>query len=369
MIDLNQLPTGLTFDDILLLPNYSEVRSQDFDLTAPVTPKISIPLPYLTAPMDTVTEAKMAIAVANLGALGILHRNLTISGQANQVNQVKTAKVNGQKPALDKKGHLLVGAAVGVRDTLERTKALLKAGTDVIVIDTAHGHSKVVLDQLKAVKNKLPQTQVIAGNITTGTAAEALIKAGADGLRVGMGPGAICTTRINSGMGVPQITAIASVTKVAKRYKTPLIGDGGIRYPGDVTKALAAGAHTTMIGNIFAGTDEAPSKIITKKGKKYKVYRGMGSYAAMKKGLASDRYADEKKISKRISEGVVALVPVKGPVKDTIGQLTGGLKAGLRYVGAKNIKELQQKAKFIQITSASLSESHPHSLSEITSYV
>lgn len=254
-----------------------------------------------------------------------------------------------------------MGAAVGTgKDTFERVEALVKAGVDVIVVDTAHGHSKKVIETVKAIKKAYPELQVIAGNVATAEATEELIRAGADAIKVGIGPGSICTTRIVAGIGVPQLTAILDCARVAKKYDIPIIADGGIRYSGDIVKALAAGAESVMLGSIFAGTEESPGETVLYQGRKYKVYRGMGSIGAMKSGSA-DRYFQSEN-QKFVPEGVEGMVPYKGAVKDVVYQLVGGLRAGMGYVGAKTIQELQQKAKFIRVTQASIKESHPHDI-------
>ncbi len=362
---------GLTFDDVLLLPGYSDFTRDEIDLKTKLTKNITLKIPFVSSPMDTVTESKLAIELGKLGGIGIIHRNLTINDQANEVKKVKKVRVK-------------VGAAIGPGfNYQERIKALVGVNIDVIVVDSAHGFSKNVIEVVKFIKTTYPKIEVIAGNIATSDGAEALIKAGADGLRVGMGPGAICTTRIVSGMGVPQISAIINVVKIAKKYQVPVIADGGIRYPGDVTKAIAAGADSVMMGSIFASCLEAPGKIfkltadkvparfknILKKEQKYylfKEYRGMGSEAAMKKGakIKSESEFHNKSYREKVlvAEGVEGLVPVNGKVKEIISQFIGGLKSGMYYIGVRNIKNLKEKSKMIKITQASLRESHPHDL-------
>lgn len=348
----NKMKEGLSFDDVLLLPQYSALRSQDIDLTAYLTSQIKLKIPLISSPMDTVTEARLAIALAQEGGIGIIHRNLSIEKQAEEVRKVK--KLN-----------LLVGAAVGVGKDLEvRTKALVKNGVDVLVIDSAHGHSQFIIDTTSWVKKNFSQISLISGNVATVKGTLALIKAGADAVRVGLGPGSICTTRIVTGMGVPQLTAIKECSQVAKKYNIPVIADGGIRTSGDILKALAAGGSIVMIGSLFAATKEAPGKIVTIKGKKYKSYRGMGSISAMKEGGAvryGQKYEKDKE-GKLIAEGVEGLVPYRGKIADFVHQLIGGLKRGMVYLGAKNIPQLHQKAKFIKITGAGLRESHPHDI-------
>ena len=360
---------GITFDDVLLLPGYSDFSRCDINLSTQLSKRIKISIPFVSAPMDTVTEGKLAIELAKAGGVGIIHRNLSIENQATEVKKVKNKK-------------LLVGAAIGASVGFEaRIKALSKAGIDVVVVDSAHGYSKGVIEAVKFIKKNYKNIDVIAGNIASFDGAKALIAAGADGLRVGMGPGAICTTRIISGIGVPQITAIKEVSRIARKPGVPVIADGGIKYSGDVVKALAAGASTVMMGGLFAASLEAPGKLITlkrnelpsrfqrmsnmKKYYQFKEYRGMGSEGAMKKGakIKSEDEFHGKNYKDRVlvAEGVEGLVMVKGRVSDFIDQMVGGIKSGMYYVGAKNIGELW-KAEFIQITQASLAESHPHDI-------
>ncbi len=464
---------ALTFDDVLLLPEYSDVLPTDVDTSTFVSRNIRLNIPIVSAAMDTVTEAKTAIAMAREGGIGIIHKNLSILDQADEVHKVKksesytindpitiepdkklsdalslmnTYQISGipvvkngkligiithrdirfQKnfdipvsevmtrklitaregislkdaeellrknrieklPVVDKnymlkglitikdidktvmfphsskdsQGRLIVGAAVGTsRDTMERAEALVAAGVDLIVIDTAHGHSKNVLDTLKKIKKRFKEIDVVAGNIATKEAAQDLIDAGADGIKVGIGPGSICTTRIVAGVGVPQITAIMECASVAKKKKVPVIADGGIRFSGDITKAISAGADSVMIGSLFAGTEESPGEVIIYQGRSYKLYRGMGSISAMQRG-SKDRYGQEKveDLKKLVPEGIEGRVPYRGFLKDNIYQLVGGLKSGMGYLGAKNIPELKKKAKFIRITNAGYRESHVH---------
>lgn len=466
------LQTGLTFDDVLLVPSKSEVLPKEADTSTLLTRHISINIPIVSAAMDTVTEADLAIAIAREGGIGIVHRAMSPERQKTEVDKVKksesgmildpitippdapiseaialmekyrisgvpvtekgrligiitnrdlrfetqfnkkvsfvmtkekliTASVGttldkAQKvlhkykieklPIVDKDnmlkglitikdiekrkkypnackdsvGRLRVGAAIGAgEDSIYRAELLVKAGVDVIVIDTAHGHTTKVIATLKALKKKF-DVDIIAGNIATSEATLDLIKAGADGIKIGIGPGSICTTRIIAGTGVPQITAIRNCYDVAKTYKIPLIADGGIKYSGDITKALAVGAHSVMIGSLFAGTDESPGEIVLFQGRSYKVYRGMGSIGAMEQG-SKDRYlqAGVKSI-KLVPEGVEGRVPYKGPVAQSVHQLIGGLRSGMGYCGCKNLVELRKKARFIRITNAGLRESHVH---------
>jgi len=463
---------GLTFDDILLLPARSDVLPKDVDLTTYLSRHIKLNIPLVSAAMDTVTEANLAIAIAREGGIGIIHRAMSPERQAKEVDKVKksesgmiidpvtvdpdapiseveklmaTYKISGipvtkngrligiitnrdmrfetdmtkkvkdvmtkdrlitapvgttleeakeilhkykieklpivdkdfnlkglitikdiekrkkyPNACKDKHGRLMVGASVGVgEEAIYRAELLQKAGADVIVIDTAHGHSKAVIETLKKLKKKL-DIDIIAGNVATEEGAIDLIKAGADAIKVGIGPGSICTTRIVAGAGVPQITAIMNCYKIAKRYKVPLIADGGIKYSGDITKALAAGADSVMIGSLFAGTDEAPGEIVLYEGRSYKEYRGMGSLGAMIQGT-KDRYGQQDvEPAKLVPEGVEGRVPYKGPLANTIHQLIGGVKSGMGYCGARTLEELRKKARFIQITQAGLRESHVH---------
>jgi IMP dehydrogenase len=473
---LEILGEAYTFDDLLLVPSYSQVLPKDVDVTTHITPKIRLNIPLVSAAMDTVTESQMAIAMAREGGLGVIHRNMSLEEQVREVEKVKKSEsgmiydpitvspdtsirkvialmeeyrisgipvVVGEEKKLvgivtnrdlrfetqldkpvkevmtkenlvtaspgitldeavkilherriekllivddnfclkglitikdiekikkypnackDELGRLRVGAAIGVgKNRLQQAEALLKAGCDILFIDSAHGHSKNVIETVKEVKAHFPDCQLIAGNIATGEAAEALIQAGADGLKVGVGPGSICTTRIVAGAGVPQLTAIHSVAVVAERFGIPLIADGGIRFSGDITKAIAAGAYAVMIGNLFAGTEEAPGETILYEGRTYKIYRGMGSLSAMFKGGGRERYGYEAEdLSKFVPEGVEGRVPYRGPVSNMIYQLVGGLKSGMGYCGCKSIDELRKKAKFIKITPAGYRESHVH---------
>ncbi len=465
--------TALTFDDVLLLPSYSEVLPRDVDVSTKLTEEITLNIPLLSAAMDSVTEARMAIAIAQEGGIGIIHKNLTVEEQAQQVDRVKkyesvvilrpktlepeqkvsdalkimkeeqisgfpvvkgdgvlvgivtnrdlrfeedpektisdimTKDVVTAPPDIsieeakrvlhrhrieklplvddagrlkglitmtdiekrerfpdsckDELGRLRVGAAVGVSfDRDERVDALLRAGADCIVIDTAHGHSKGVIESVRAIKKNF-SCQLIAGNIATKEAAEALIEAGVDAIKVGVGPGSICTTRIVTGIGVPQITAIMDAVSVARKKGIPVIADGGIKYSGDVTKALAAGAHSVMIGGLFAGTEESPGETILYQGRTFKLYRGMGSIEAMKKGSKDRYYQDDVESElKFVPEGIEGRVPHKGPLASTIYQLIGGLKAGMGYLGCRTMEELHKKARFVKLTPAGLRESHVH---------
>ena len=465
---------GLTFDDVLLIPAYSEVLPRTVDLTTKFSKNIELKIPFVTAAMDTVTEAKMAIAIAREGGIGVIHKNMSIKDQAKQVAIVKRAengmiydpvtimqgstvydalalmaeyKIGGipvvdndkklvgivtnrdlrfernmdkridevmtkenlvttnqstdlesaaqilqqykieKLPVVDKdgkliglvtykditkakdkpmackdsKGRLRVAAGVGVTaDTFERMHALVTAGADAIVIDTAHGHSKGVIDGLKEAKQKYPEIDIVVGNIATGDAARMLVEAGADGVKVGIGPGSICTTRVVAGVGVPQLSAVYEVSKALQGTGVPLIADGGLRYSGDVVKALAAGGNCVMIGSLVAGTEESPGETIIFNGRKFKSYRGMGSLEAMENG-SKDRYfqSGETDVKKLVPEGIAARVPYKGSLFEVIYQLTGGLRAGMGYCGAQDIHKLHD-AKFTRITNAGVMESHPH---------
>ena len=464
---------GITFDDVLLVPAYSEVIPNEVSLDTHLTKKIKLNIPMMSAGMDTVTEHRMAIAMARQGGIGIIHKNMSIEAQAEEVDKVKrsengvisdpfylspehtladandlmakfrisgvpitengklvgiitnrdlkfeedysklikdcmtseglvTAKVGitleeakkilgkARKEKLpivdddfnlkglitikdiekqikypnsakDAQGRLLCGAAVGITaNCLERTEALVKAHVDVVVLDCAHGHSANVLRCVKMIKEKFPDLQLVAGNVATGDATRALIEAGVDAVKVGIGPGSICTTRVVSGVGVPQITAVMECYNVAKEYGIPIIADGGIKYSGDMTKAIAAGANVCMMGSIFAGCDESPGTFELFQGRKYKVYRGMGSIAAMENG-SKDRYF-QSNAKKLVPEGVEGRVAYKGSVEDTVFQLLGGLRSGMGYCGAENIEKLKTTGRFIKISAASLKESHPHDI-------
>ncbi|MED9927762.1 MAG: IMP dehydrogenase [Lachnospiraceae bacterium] len=464
---------GITFDDVLLVPQYSEVTPNMIDLTTHLTKKIQLNIPMMSAGMDTVTEHRMAIAIARQGGIGIIHKNMSIEAQAEEVDKVKRSEygvitdpfylspehtledanalmakfrisgvpiTEGRKlvgiitnrdlkfeedfsrkirevmtsknlvtakegvtlaeakkilatarveklpivdddfnlkglitikdiekqikyplSAKDEQGRLLCGAAVGItKNVMDRVTALVNAKVDCIVIDSAHGHSKNIITTLKEIKAAYPDLQVIVGNVATGEATKALIEAGADAVKIGIGPGSICTTRVVAGIGVPQVSAVMDCYEAAKPYGVPIIADGGIKYSGDMTKALAAGASVCMMGSMFAGCDEAPGEFELYQGRKYKVYRGMGSIAAMENG-SKDRYF-QTEAKKLVPEGVEGRVAYKGTVEDTIFQLVGGIRSGMGYCGAKDIKTLQETGKFVKISAASLKESHPHDI-------
>ena len=357
---------GLTFDDVLLIPAESHVLPNEVKLDTKLAPNLQLHIPLISAGMDTVTEGNMAIAMAENGGLGVIHKNLSIEAQVDEVKKAKgkTVDPNLPHPAVDNQGRLLAAAAVGVTsDTFERAESLLEAGADAIVIDTAHGHSAGVLRKIKEIREHFPNATLIAGNVATGEGTAALFDAGVDVVKVGIGPGSICTTRIVAGVGVPQITAIYDAASVAQKYGKKIIADGGIKYSGDVVKALAAGGNAVMLGSMFSGTTEAPGTVFTNEGKQFKSYRGMGSVGAMSQQHgSSDRYfqGGVNEANKLVPEGVEALVPYKGDVSNIIYQIDGGLRAGMGYVGAGTIEELIENSQFVQITNAGLRESHPH---------
>ncbi len=350
-MDKKIIMDGITFDDVLLLPGYTDFKRAQVDLATRLHPSMTLALPVISSPMDTVTEESMATALALAGGLGIIHRNLSVPDQAEKVSIVK-------------KKNLPVGAAVGGgSDFQERVDALVKAGADLLVVDSGHGNTSFVADGVGTIKKHYPGAVVMAGNVATFDGAKRLIAAGADILRVGMGPGSICTTRIITGMGVPQLTAVAEAVKAVKGTNVTVIADGGIKQIGDMAKAIGMGAHAVMLGSLLAGFDESPGERVFVDGKSYKQYRGMGSVGAMKKGSA-ERYGQTKDIQARkmIAEGVEGLVKYKGAVTEYLDQVTGSLKSAFYYIGAKTLEEFHQKARFVRITSASMVESHPHSI-------
>ena len=357
---------GLTFDDVLLIPAESHVLPNEVDLHTQLAPNLKLNIPIISAGMDTVTEGAMAIAIALQGGLGVIHKNMSITAQAGEVANVKNVVVpsNITKAAVDDNNHLLVAAAIGVTsDTFERAEALIEKGADAIVIDTAHGHSAGVLRKIKEIRAHFPDITLIAGNIATGDAARALFDAGVDIVKVGIGPGSICTTRVVAGVGVPQITAIYDAATAAREYHKPIIADGGMKYSGDIVKALAAGGNAVMLGSMLSGTTEAPGEIFESDGHKFKTYRGMGSVGAMAQAHgSSDRYfqGGVNEANKLVPEGVEARVEYKGDVSDIIFQIIGGLRSGMGYVGAATIDDLRENAQFVKITNAGLRESHPH---------
>ena len=350
-MDKKILP-ALTFDDVLLVPQKSSVLPRDVDVSTNTTKTIKSRIPVISADMDTVTESKMAIAMAKSGGLGIVHKNMTPKAQAGEVRTIKKADAR-----------YLAGVSVGVgKDMIERIRLAKKAGVDVVVISTAHGHSAGVISKVRAIRKAYPKLQIIAGNVVTASGTKDLIKAGASAVKVGVGPGSICTTRVVAGVGVPQLTAVVSSAAEAKKYNIPIIADGGIRHSGDIVKALAAGACSVMLGSLLAATKEAPGKLVTISGKKYKAYRGMGSEEAMSSG-SKDRYGQAGTSSgKLVAEGVSGKVLFKGEVADVLFRLVGGLRSGMGYLGAKNLKELREKAEFVEISNSGITESYPHDI-------
>ncbi len=348
---METIKEALTFDDVLLLPKYSRILPSQTNINLKLTKKIILKVPFLSSAMDTVTESKMAIAIAREGGLGIIHRNLNIVNQSKEIKKVKKKK-------------LYVGAAIGTnKEDLDRARSLVSNGVDLIVIDTAHGHSEKVLKTLTKIKKIIKNVPVCVGNIATAEAAKKLYNSGADIIKVGIGPGSICTTRMVAGIGVPQISAIMEVKKALYKKNIKIISDGGIKFSGDVAKALAAGSDGIMMGSIFAGTEESPGKKFKSNGKIYKKYRGMGSIGAMSSGSAN-RYFQKnyKDKSKFVPEGVEGRVEYKGKVSKIIYQLQGGLRSSMGYIGAKNLEEINKKAKFVKITKAGFYESMVHSV-------
>lgn len=353
------LMTGLTYDDVLLLPDASDVVPSEVNTQTRLTRNISLSIPIASSAMDTVTESEMAIAMAKAGGIGILHRNLSVE---DQVKHVKLAKAQG-----------LVGAAVGVGDDgYARAVALIEAGVDVVVVDTAHGHHRGVLDAVARIKKEFPQIEIIGGNVATRAGAQALINAGVDAVKVGVGPGSICTTRVVAGVGVPQVTAIMEAHKACFTADIPLIADGGLQYSGDIAKAIVAGADTVMLGSLLAGCAESPADLIEINGKKFKGYRGMGSLGAMQsrgeqKSYSKDRYMQDDVLAedKLVPEGIEGKVAYSGPVATVLHQLVGGLRSGMGYAGAATIADLQSHGQLIQITAAGLHESHPHDILDV----
>lgn len=363
------LKEGYTFDDLLLVPAMSEVVPAQVKLETRLTDKISLKIPVVSAAMDTVTEEEMALSLALQGGLGFIHKNMTIEEQVVMVRNVKQFKVSEEysNACVDRQGRLVVGAAVAVSDnTMERVDALVKAGVDIITVDSAHGHSKGVINTVRIIHDAYPDLDLVGGNIVTAQAAIDLIYAGANVVKVGVGPGSICTTRVVSGVGVPQLTAVNDVYQVARTYNVGVIADGGIKLSGDIVKALAAGGDCVMLGGLLAGCEETPGEVMETDGKKVKAYVGMGSLSAMQRG-SSDRYfqGGEKDLKKLVPEGIEATVPYKGPIQEVIYQMMGGLRSGMGYCGCRSIKELKEKAQFIKISNAGLRESHPHDVDNV----
>jgi len=352
---MDPIKEALTFDDVTLAPNYSNILPSDVNTAVKLTKYLSLKIPLISSAMDTVTESKMAIAIAEKGGIGVIHRNLTVQDQIKEIKKVKSK-------------NFLVGAAVGASlYEHKRAEKILKEDLDLIVVDTAHGHTKKVADIIRKIKKIKPKrTALCAGNIATTDAAKFLIKLGVDIVKVGIGPGSICTTRLVAGIGVPQLSAILNVRKAIGKKKTTMIADGGIKFSGDLAKALAAGADAVMIGSLFSGTDQAPGKIIKRNEKLFKSFRGMGSIGAMNKGSA-DRYfqSKQKDSSKYVAEGVEGFVKYKGSVDKIIYQLVGGLKSSMGYLGSSKVIDLRKKPKFFKITKAGFYESMVHNIDEI----
>lgn len=358
---------GITFDDVLLIPAESHVLPNEVDLSTQLAPNLKLNIPLISAGMDTVTEGRMAAAMAKMGGLGVVHKNLSIQAQADEVRLAKNTPVTAEDThaAVDKDGKLLVAAAVGVTsDTFERAEALFEAGADAIVIDTAHGHSAGVLRKIKEIRDHFPHNTLIAGNVATAEGTRALFEAGVDVVKVGIGPGSICTTRVVAGVGVPQLTAIYDAADVAREFGKPIIADGGIKYSGDVVKALAAGGNAVMLGSMLSGAEEAPGDVQQgSDGRLVKSYRGMGSVGAMSQQHgSSDRYfqGGVNEANKLVPEGIEAVVSYKGTVSNVVYQILGGLRSGMGYCGAENIDKLIETAQFVRISNAGLRESHPH---------
>ena len=354
-MDMDPIKEALTFDDVTLAPNYSEILPIEANTQTKLSKNLILQIPIISSAMDTVTESKMAISIAEKGGIGIIHRNLNVVEQINEIRKVKLKKIK-------------VGAAVGTSPLeYKRAEKILKENIDLIVIDTAHGHSKKVADIVKKIKKIKPKkTAICAGNIATAEATKFLIELGVDIIKVGIGPGSICTTRLVTGIGVPQLSAIMNVRSAIGKNRTTLIADGGIKFSGDIPKALAAGADAVMIGSLFSGTDESPGKIIRKNGKMFKTFRGMGSIGAMNRG-SSDRYFQKKQkdTTKYVAEGVEGLVKYKGAVEKIIYQLVGGLKSSMGYLGSAKVQDLRKKSKFFKITKAGFYESMVHNIDEV----
>ena len=358
-----------TFDDLLLVPAMSQTVPALVSLKTKLTDKITLNIPLVSAAMDTVTESDMGIMLAKLGGMGFIHKNMPVETQAEHVARVKAASIEEEyKDAnLDSDKKLVVGAAVGVgQGTLERVTALVEAGLDIVAVDSAHGHSQGVLDTVKEIRAAFPELDIVGGNVVTAQAATDLIYAGATVIKVGVGPGSICTTRVVSGVGVPQLTAVNDVYQVAKQYNVGVIADGGIKLSGDIAKALAAGADCVMLGGLLAGSEETPGEVVEVYGKKVKAYVGMGSLSAMKRG-SSDRYfqGGVSELNKLVPEGIEATVPYKGSIRDVVHQMMGGVRSGMGYCGCETIEKMKTNAQFVKITGNGLTESHPHDVDNI----
>ncbi|CAM4276852.1 IMP dehydrogenase [Erysipelothrix inopinata] len=359
-----------TFDDLLLVPAKSQIVPAQVNLKTRLTDKITLNIPIVSAAMDTVTEDAMAIMLAKLGGMGFVHKNMPVEDQAQMVRNVKEAASDVENYAdanIDGQGRLRVGAAVGVgQASLDRVRALVEAGVDIVAVDSAHGHSEGVIETVKAIRQEFQDLDIVGGNIVTAQGATDLIYAGANVIKVGVGPGSICTTRVVAGVGVPQLTAVNDVYSVARQYGVGVIADGGIKLSGDISKALAAGADCVMLGGLLAGSEETPGEVLEVFGKKVKTYVGMGSLSAMQRG-SSDRYfqGGVKELSKLVPEGIEATVPYKGSIKDVIYQMLGGVRSGMGYCGCATIEEMHLKARFVKITGAGLQESHPHDVDNV----
>ena len=358
-----------TFDDLLLVPAKSQVVPANVDTSTKLTDKITLKIPLLSAAMDTVTEDRMAIALAKQGGMGVIHKNMPVDVQAAMVRNVKEEVLGDDdlNASLDSTGRLLVAAAVGVgASVIDRVEALVEAGVDLVAVDSAHGHSEAVIDTVRLIAMNYPDLDIMGGNIVTAQGATDLIYAGASVVKVGVGPGSICTTRVVAGVGVPQLTAVNDVYSVAKQYHVGVVADGGIKLSGDISKALAAGASCVMLGGLLAGALETPGDVIEVFGKKVKNYVGMGSLSAMQRG-SSDRYfqGGVSELKKLVPEGIEATVPFKGPISDVVYQMMGGVRSGMGYCGCATIEEMHIKAQFVKITGAGLKESHPHDVDNV----
>lgn len=363
------LKEGYTFDDVLLVPAFSKVVPAEVEIKTRLTQKIVLNMPICSAAMDTVTEQAMALKMALLGGIGFIHKNMTKEEQAAMVKFVKDHPIDQSydQACVDSAGRLVVGAAVGVSpNTLERVHDLVAAGVDIIAVDSAHGHSLGVMNTVKAIREVYPEIDIVGGNVVTAQAAMDLIYAGATCIKVGVGPGSICTTRVISGVGVPQLTAVNDVWQVARTYKIGVIADGGIKLSGDIVKAIAAGADCVMLGGLLAGSEEAPGEVFEVNGKLVKAYVGMGSLTAMQRG-SSDRYfqGGQADLKKLVPEGIEATIAYQGKIDNVIYQMLGGLRSGMGYCGCKNIRKLKDNAHFIKITGAGLHESHPHDVENV----
>ncbi len=352
---------ALTFDDLLLIPQYSTILPGEVDISTQLTPRIKLKIPIISIHMDTVTEWQMAVAMAQAGAIGIIHRNCSIDYEVNQVKKVKKNKGKTSKATVDKRRFLQTIAAIGAgKEAVRRGKALIKAGVDALAVDVSHGDSKNVIETILALRRQFSGQEIIGGNVATSEGVKHLAKVGVEAIKVGVGNGTICTTRIVAGVGVPQMTALFETVAAAKKCKVGIIADGGIKHSGEVVKALATGAVAVCAGSLFAGCLEAPGKLIKIKGRKYKHYRAMGSVSALSEGKTGNRYSYKRGSVNKVSQGIEGAVPYKGPVAEVLEQLAGGLRSGMGFLGAGNLNQLYKKAKFLKISQASLAESHPH---------